>query len=175
VNDSYINVSSDQVRGYDLTLRYSKDIGPGNLLFNGIATHYLEQSNKLFPDDPFIDSNGRLRAPKWTGVLDVQYKWKEWRVRYGMDYIGKMSDYEFFEEDPATSTYKMDTSPYILHSLSLQYKGDKWEITGGVRNIADKDPPSISQGFTNRVGNAPLYSGFDYFGRTYFVNVAKTF
>ena len=29
--------------------------------------------------------------------------------------------------------------------------------------------------FINRVGNAPLYSGYDYFGRTYFVNVSKTF
>jgi outer membrane receptor protein involved in Fe transport len=86
-----------------------------------------------------------------------------------------MSDYAFFEEDPATSTYKMDTPVYVLHSASLQYKADKWSATAGVRNIADRKPPSISQGFTNRVGNAPLYSGFDYFGRTFFVNVTKSF
>ena len=175
INDSYINVSTDQVRGFDLTVRLSKDIGPGNLLVNAVVTKYLEQSSKLFPDDPFIDSNGRLRVPKLTGSLDVQYKWKEWKVRYGMDYIDKMSDYAFFEEDPATSTYKMDTPVYILHHLSLQYKADTWSVTAGVRNLADKEPPKISQGFTSRVGNAPLYSGFDYFGRTYFVNVTKTF
>jgi iron complex outermembrane receptor protein len=175
VNDSYINVSTDQVRGLDFTLRLSKDIGPGNLLVNAVVTKYLEQSSKLFADDPFVDANGRLRAPKLTGSIDAKYKWKEWQLRYGMDYVGKMSDYEFFEEDPATSTYKMDTSVYILHHLSLQYKADTWAVTAGVRNLADKDPPQISQGFTNRVGNAPLYSGFDYFGRTYFVNVTKSF
>jgi iron complex outermembrane receptor protein len=175
VNDSYINVSTDQVRGYDFTIRFSKDIGPGNLLANAVITKYLEQSSKLFPDDPFTDSNGRLRAPKMTASLDVSYKWKEWKVRYGMDWIDSMSDYEFFGEDPATSTYKMDTPVYMLHHLSLQYKADTWAVTAGVRNLADKDPPQISQGFTNRVGNAPLYSGFDYFGRTYFVNVTKTF
>jgi len=27
----------------------------------------------------------------------------------------------------------------------------------------------------NRVGNAPLYSGYDYIGRTYFVNISKSF
>ena len=175
VNDSYINVSTDLVRGIDFTVRLSKDIGPGNLLVNAIVSKYLEQSNKLFPDDPFIDFNGRIRAPKLTGALDASYKWKEWRLRYGMDYLGKMSDYAAFEEDPATSTYKMDTPVYILHHVSLQYKADTWAVIAGVRNLADKEPPQISQGWTNRVGNAPLYSGFDYFGRQYFVNVTKTF
>jgi iron complex outermembrane recepter protein len=175
VDNSYINVSTDRVRGLDFTLRVSKDIGPGNLLVNAVVTKYLEQSNKLFADDPFIDSNGRLTVPKLTGSLDAKYKWKEWTLRYGMDYVGKMSDYDFFGEDPATSTYKMDTGEYILHHLSLQYKADTWAVTGGVRNLTDKEPPQISQGFTNRVGNAPLYSGFDYFGRTFFVNVTKSF
>jgi iron complex outermembrane receptor protein len=175
VDNSYINVSTDRVRGIDFTLRLSKDIGPGNLLVNAVVTKYLEQSNKLFADDPFVDSNGRLTVPKLTASLDAKYKWKEWQLRYGMDYVGKMSDYEFFEEDPATSTYKMDTGVYILHHLSLQYKADTWAVTAGVRNLADKEPPQISQGFTNRVGNTVLYSGFDYFGRTYFVNVTKSF
>ena len=175
VNDSYINVSTDVVRGLDFTLRFSRDVGPGNLLVNAVVTKYMEQSSKLFPTDPLVDSNGRLRAPKITGSVDASYKWKEWKVRYGMDYVGKMSDYAFFGEDPATSTYKMDTDVYILHHLSLQYKADKWSVTAGVRNLTDKDPPQISQGFTNRVGNAPLYSGFDYFGRTYFVNLTRTF
>ncbi len=175
VDNSYINVSTDVVRGYDFTVRYTRDIGPGTLLANAVITKYLEQSSKLFPDDPLVDSNGRLQVPKMTGSLDVQYKWKEWKVRYGMDWIDKMSDYDFFGEDPATSTYKMDTPAYYLHHLSLQYTGDKWSATAGVRNLENKTPPSISQGFANRVGNAPLYSGFDYFGRTYFVNVSKTF
>jgi len=175
VNDSYINVSADLVRGFDFTLRYSRDIGPGNLVANAVITKYLEQSSRLFPTDPLLNSNGRLRAPKLTGSLDVQYKVREWKVRYGMDWIDSMSDYDFYEEDPATSTYKMDTPVYVLHHVSLQYKADKWSATAGVRNLADRKPPSISGGFTNRVGNAPLYSGFDYFGRTFFVNVTKTF
>ncbi len=175
VNDSYINVSTNQVRGFDFTLRYSRDIGPGNLVANAVITKYLEQSAKLFPTDPLLDSNGRLRAPKLTGSLDVQYKVREWKVRYGMDWIDSMSDYNFFGENPATSTYQMETPVYVLHHLSLQYKADKWSATAGVRNLTDRKPPSISQGFTNRVGNAPLYSGFDYFGRTFFVNVTKSF
>ena len=59
--------------------------------------------------------------------------------------------------------------------MSLRYTGDKWSVTAGVSNLTDKAPPSISSGYYNRVGNAPLYSGFDYVGRTFFLNASKTF
>jgi iron complex outermembrane receptor protein len=177
VNDSYINVSTDVVRGYDFTVRVSKDIGPGTFLGNAVITKYLEKSSRLFPEDPVQDVRGLISfgAPKMTASFDLQYKVREWKVRWGIDWIDSMSDYVYYGEDPQTSTYQMDTPSYALHSLSLQYTGDKWSVTGGVRNLSNKLPPPISQGFVSRVGNAALYSGFDYFGRTYFVNVSKTF
>ena len=175
VNDSYINLSSSNVRGYDFTVRYLRNIGPGQFRANALVTQYKEQSGKVFPTDPLVDSNGRIGAPKMTGTLDLSYKAKQWTVHYGMEWVGRMSEYAFYGEDPATSTFKMDTPNYYLHNYSVQYTGDKWSVTAGVRNAADKKPPSISQGFANRVGNAPLYSGFDYIGRSFFVNVNKSF
>lgn len=175
VNDSYINLATDIVKGYDFTLRYVRNIGPGQLIANGTYTKYKDQANKLFPDDPLEITKGTIGSPEETATLDLTYKFKEWRFRYGLEWIGPMSSYAFYEEDPATSTYKMDTPSYSLHNVSVQYTGDKWSVIGGIRNVADKVPPSISQGFASRVGNAPLYSGFDYFGRTFFVNVQKSF
>ncbi|QJR14312.1 TonB-dependent receptor [Usitatibacter palustris] len=177
VNNSYVNVSTDVVKGYDLTVRYVQNIGPGTFRLNGVFTKYKEQANKLFPDDPLVSFNGSIAhgAPEKTGVFDFSYTWKAWRVRYGLEWIDKMSSYEFFEEDPATSTYQMATPSYYRHNLSAEYKADKWSIIVGVRNLEDETPPPISQGFANRVGNAPLYSGFDYVGRTWFVNAQFTF
>ena len=175
VNDSYVNLSTDIVRGYDYTVRYTRNIGPGQFRATAVVTEFKEQSNKIFETDPLVDDNGRISAPKMTGTLALSYKFKEWTMHYGLDWVGRMSDYEFFEQDPATSTFKMDTPNYFLHNYSVQYKGDKWAVTAGVRNAENKKPPSISQGFTNRVANAPLYSGFDYFGRSFFVNLTKSF
>ncbi|MCY7387216.1 MAG: hypothetical protein LH481_03995, partial [Burkholderiales bacterium] len=118
---------------------------------------------------------GLLGAPKMTGTLTLQYKVKGWTGQYGVDWVGKTNSYDFYVENPATSTFKLDTPNYFLHSYSVQYAGDKWSATLGVRNAEDKKPPSISQGVINRVGNAPLYSGYDYVGRTFFVNVNKSF
>jgi outer membrane receptor for ferrienterochelin and colicin len=175
VNNSYVNVSTDVVKGFDYTLRYVRNIGPGTFRANGVITHFREQANKLFPDDPLLSFNGTIGAPKLTGVFDFSYQWKEWRVRYGLDWIDRMSSYFFYGEDPDTSTYKMDTPSYTRHNLSAEYKKDKWSVVVGVRNLADKEPPPISQGFANRRGNAALYSGFDYVGRTWFANGTFTF
>lgn len=122
-----------------------------------------------------------IRNPANTASLDLNYKWKNWRVRYGIDWVDKMDSYAYYEQrnpglfDPATSEYKLYTPNYFLQALSLQYEADKWSVTGGVRNLANRKPPTISQGVYNTVGNAPLYSGYDYFGRSYFVNITKSF
>jgi outer membrane receptor for ferrienterochelin and colicin len=77
--------------------------------------------------------------------------------------------------DPATSAYKLYTPNYFLQAISVKYEADKWSVTGGVRNFADRKPPTISQGVYSTVGNALLYSGFDYFGRSYFLNITRSF
>lgn len=176
VNNSYVNVSTDRVRGFDYTARYVRGLGAGTFRLNAVMTRYVKQENKLFPDDPFESINGHIGSPKKTGTLDAAYLWRGFTFRYGLDWVGKMSMYGYYEEDPETSTYKMDTPDYIVHSFSTQYKVDKkWAVTAGVRNFTNKSLPQISQGFDNRVGNAPLYSGYDYVGRTWFMSGTYSF
>ncbi|PTA72412.1 MULTISPECIES: TonB-dependent receptor [unclassified Stenotrophomonas] len=175
VYDSYVNLAVDKVRGYDFTLRYTRDVGPGTLRANVQVTHFTEQSNKLFADDALQDYNGMLNTPAYTGTLDLVYSWNKWRARYGLEWVDSMDSYDYYNLDPATSVYKFAVPSYFTHSLSAEYTGDKWSVTAGVRNLRNEEPPMISSGAYNRVGNAPLYSGYDYVGRTYFVNVSKSF
>ncbi|MEI8326987.1 MAG: TonB-dependent receptor, partial [Betaproteobacteria bacterium] len=178
VNDSYVNLATDIVRGYDLTARYTNDVGLGRLRLNMSVTEYDEQSNKLFADDPLDNTNGTIAQPRWSGALEANYTVKEWTYFYGMEWVGKTSTYDYFGEDPATSSYKLNTPNYFLQSASITYKDTvgKWSATLGVRNLADVKPPVISaQAGYNRVGNAALYSGYDYLGRRLYLNVSKTF
>jgi outer membrane receptor protein involved in Fe transport len=66
----------------------------------------------------------------------------------------------------------LEVGDYQEHFMSVRYSSDRWEVTGGVRNLFDEEPPTISQGFYNRQGNSPYYSGYDFFGREAFVQVA---
>jgi outer membrane receptor protein involved in Fe transport len=178
VNDSYVNLATDIARGYDITARYTTDVGVGRLRTNLSLTKFDEQSNKLFSEDALDDVNGTIGSPAWSGALDMNYTVKGWNYYYGLEWVGKTSSYDYYEEDAATSTYKLDTPSYFLHSASVRYKDTvgKWEVTFGVRNLTDVKPPAISAQVTySRVGNAPLYSGYDYGGRRFFLNLTKSF
>jgi outer membrane receptor protein involved in Fe transport len=175
VHDSYVNLATDNVKGLDYTLRYRKDVGPGTALFNLGITQYTEISNKLFAEDPLEDYVGMIDNPEFTGTADLSYAWDKWRVRYGVEWIKGMESYTYYEEDPATSIYDLEVGDYWQHNASVQYTAEGWTVTAGVRNLWNEEPPTISAGVNNRVGNAPLYSGYDYLGRTAFVNLTKSF
>lgn len=175
VSDSYVNLATDNVKGLDYTVRYRKDVGPGTALLNLAITQYTEISNKLFEEDPLVDYTGMVNNPEFTGTADVSYAWDQWRVRYGVEWIQGTDSYAYYEEDPVTSDYDLAVDDYWLHNASVQYSADGWTATLGVRNLFNENPPTISAGVYNRVGNAPLYSGYDYLGRTAFVNLTKSF
>ncbi len=180
VTSSYVNISVNKVRGWDFTTRYVRDIGPGEFRATASVTNLMEQSGRTFPGDPMVNFTGTVNSPQYTGDLDLSYKFKNWRISYGLDWVDNTSSYEYNDEDPATSVYDLDTPNYFLNNISLQYRGDNWTITGGVRNVADKTPPTVTGALSgdaswNIVGNSPIYSGYDYLGRTFFLNVSKSF
>ncbi len=177
INDSYINVASALTRGNDYTFQYTNNVGIGKLQVRVEATQFLMQGTKLFSTDPWQDLNGAITQPKWSGAFDLNYTVKNWGFHWGTEVVGKMNEYALDGEDSSTSQYRLKTATYLLHSASVSYADPigKWKATLGVRNLADRNPPSISTGVDNRIGTAPLYSGYDLEGRTFFMSVSKSF
>ena len=179
VNDSYVNIATDILKGFDYNLRYRRDIGPGRLLANLYITQYTERVSTLFDTDPIRDRVGIINSPEFAGTFDASYSWDRWNVRYGIDWTSETNYDEYylryFGYDLTGLGYQPNTPDYFLHHISGQYRADDWTITAGIRNIWNEEPPHISAGITNRVGNAPLYSGYDYVGRTAFINISKSF
>jgi outer membrane receptor protein involved in Fe transport len=91
--------------------------------------------------------------------------------------VGGANSYGYLGLDAATSIYKFDTPAYFKHNISVKYSNpvQKWDVVVGIRNLTDVKPPVISSGYYSRVGNAVLSSSYDYFGRTFFVNMNKSF
>ena len=176
VKQGFINLATDIVKGYDMNARYTNNLGIGKLRLNLSLTKFNTQSNKLFANDPIDEVNGTLNNPAWAGTLDANYEVRNWRFFYGMDWSQGTDSYAYNSENPDTSTFQLKVPSYVTHTAAVRYKGDKWEATVGVRNLTNKEPPVISaQAAYNRVGNAPLYSGYDYVGRRFYVNVTKSF
>lgn len=188
VNNGYVNLSTDIVKGYEFNGRLATDILDGRFVLNANVTKYTEQSSRLFPEEFLTDANGTYVTPDWVGSFDATYRNGPWTFRYGMNWIdGSSGTYEYFAFDEQTGevdealaqayrdAYLLEVPDYFLHSASLQFNvEDNFELTVGVRNIFDTAPPKISAAVTV-LGNAPLYSGFDYYGRTFFVNTTFDF
>lgn len=179
VTTGYLNVAAQVARGWDFTARYTRDVGPGTFRANVAVTHYLEQGSQTFPDQPYRNFNGRMGSPDYTGQLDLSYSLRGWQMRYGVDWVGAVSDYDYYMDnfgDDYRPDYQMSIDDYFLHTVSARYSGDKWSVTAGIRNVADKDPPSgISAAAGNVIGNSLLSSSYDYLGRTFFLNYSKSF
>ena len=157
-------------------MRYTGDVGPGSLRINAGATRYFEQASRIASTDSFDDDNGEIYTPKWTGDLDVTYKIGKVSLYYGLNWVGAMDSYAAVGEDPATSIYQFRTPDYFTHDASVSVNIQDFRLTAGVRNFTGKEPPQISAFVFNRLGNSPLYSGFDHVGRTFFINFsAKVF
>lgn len=183
VNSDYVNLSTDIVKGFEFNGRYAVDLFGGNFVLNGQVTKYTEQSSRLFPEEFLTDANGTYVTPDWVGAFDATYRRGKVTVRYGVDWIdGSEGTYDYFAFDEQTGqvdeafaqdlrdSYRLEVPNYFLHSASVQFNPrDDLELTIGVRNLFDKQPPRISA-YPNVIGNAPLYSGYDYVGRSFFVN-----
>jgi outer membrane receptor protein involved in Fe transport len=189
VHDDFTNIATARVEGFDFNVRWVRDIGPGNLRVNLLLTQYLHQQQKLFSTDPFTDFNGLPASPAYTANLDATYTYHGWKVRYGLEWVAPTNAYAYEFGDGATAAdawifapnilYDLDTESYFLHSLSLQYRSTHgWQLTIGVNNLTDENPPffaSVDGVSFPRAGNALIYSGYDYRGREYFVNVTRSF
>jgi len=188
VTSSFVNLSEDVVKGYEFNGRYAQNLFGGRFVLNANVTKYTEQSSRLFPEDFTQDANGVITAPDWVGNFDATYAIKGVTFRYGLDWIdgdrNKSYEYEAFDETTGEivaddeqffrDNYYLETKNYFLHSASVQFDvAKRYQFTVGVRNLFDRDPPRITAGSPSYtvIGNAPLYSGYDFQGRTFFANV----
>jgi len=173
----YVNIATSKLRGIDYNARIALPLGPGKLALNAQVTQYLQRYNRNLPTDPTVELTGLYTGnayPRFTGVFDGTYALKQFSLHYSIEWTQHLDSNAYFNGGP---TYNFRTPDYFLHSMSGTFRTEdgKFALTAGVRNLFDTDPPQITSGAFNRVGNSPLYSGYDFIGRSFFVNVSTKF
>ncbi|MEY4270625.1 MAG: hypothetical protein RLZZ58_1841, partial [Pseudomonadota bacterium] len=176
VIQSFVNISDAKVRGIDFAARYSRDIGAGKFRLNANLTKFLERYSRTLPTQTPINVVGELSNPQWTGTFDASYARNGWNFRYGVEWIdATTSNPRAALNGFSPLIYDLSTPDYFLHTASIRYEQEKFGITLGVRNIFNRTPPTISSDWTNTIGNGPLYSGYDFRGRSFFINMTAGF
>ncbi|MEO1660728.1 MAG: TonB-dependent receptor [Pseudomonadota bacterium] len=191
IRASYLNVNSQNQRGLDLELRYVQDLELGELTIESSMAWSFERIVNLFGAD-FIagvennDFNGRVGYPYVSGDLLVQLERGDWTYSFFSDYVGRQdnnSQYRANLDGPLTyqgipgARYKGYTEATMYHGASIQWEGDTWTFSGGVRNVFDEAPPAVSSTVVSILsGTTPLYAtSHDLLGRRAFMSVQKRF
>lgn len=195
-----INVNSETAKGVDINLNYNQDVTMFKRNVELFAD--LDLNHKIERDVTQLDDNGnatvteyvgRIAFPEWTGTLSAGAEYDNWRVTWSSRYIGEgqQPDTEDFSDIYGSSETCYGAAngdvdcrdvdfvdEFWSHDLSVGYSGDTFNVTVGVRNLFDEEPPLVDPSeYTTNGGNVPLGAGYNagIFGRAMFVRVGKQF
>lgn len=176
VQNNYVNVAEQQNRGYDLTWRYKHSFSWADLTWEGQATWQIEDIIN-FSGLATVDANYVSGEPAFTANTQLRLDRGDWTAFWAVDFLGEQYSIEAKEgatsRYPENVTFKRWREPTAYHDVSLRRKMDDLQITVGVQNVFDEQPPA--QSFNEfRVGTAAL-NQYDMFGRRAFINIAKKF
>jgi iron complex outermembrane receptor protein len=195
-----LNLASSRYRGIDLDATFRTATPIGKLTTNWSAT-YMMKAEKTVPDP---DAAGGLRTESSVGRFDsyddVTFRWisrlvfslkssDQWANSLTVNYRSGYWDKEFTAGDGRIRVVNADgtlggytdlkgrrVNSYATLDWQSKYIFNKnWSVTGGIRNLADKNPPlSIRDtGGGNQVGYDGRYT--DPLGRTFYLTGSYKF
>ena len=191
------NFGEIHFRGLDLAAFYRWDMFGGQMSTSFQGNYLLEQ--QIAPlagvnDNATYDCAGKInvqcQSPKWRHIANIRYSrdWAtvnlRWRYFGDMDYINQFgkplsTDKHLCSTGGGTTAGfrsclgngKLSAYNYLDLSASAQI-GDFGDLTVGVNNIADKEPPLLGNTLVAN-GNAP--GGYDQAGRFFFASFTVKF
>ena len=178
------NFGERSFRGIDLGVNYRFDALGGRFMTSLQGSYLLEQEITPLPgvnEDATYDCAGLVnpscQSPEWRHIANVRYSrdWYtvnlRWRYYGSMDYI--LTSGAVGTGDTLTAANGgVDAYNYFDLSASA-YIGEYAELTVGVNNIADKEPPLVGGALAPLNGNS--LGGYDQAGRYFFTSVTFKF
>jgi iron complex outermembrane receptor protein len=177
------NFGERRFRGIDLGAVYRFDLGPGRLTTSFNGNYVLEQEVVPLPgvnEDATYDCAGKInpscQSPEWRHIANARYSLDNYSVNLRWRYFGAM-DYELENGNPGTADLILaeDGEQEAVSYIDLSgtaFVGEHTEITVGVNNIADKEPPMVGASLATN-GNA--LGGYDQAGRYFFGSITFRF
>ncbi|MBB5518344.1 TonB-dependent receptor domain-containing protein [Amphiplicatus metriothermophilus] len=198
VDAGFINIGRVTVRGFDFnTLLGATPFSIGNdpvdFTLDVRSTFIFEQEEEII--DSLDDNIREVGNPRWRGQGTAIADWRNWRALWRARYIGPQvndAPSTFGARDTCRPIIDLsgarDTSDvlcrdvdfvksYWVHNAAVTWRNDVWSVTAGINNVFDRDPPKADSAevLVSAAGNFPLGVGYDFFGRTYTLNVRRQF
>ncbi|GIL39930.1 TonB-dependent receptor domain-containing protein [Roseiterribacter gracilis] len=174
-----LNIARYQARGLDMQITYSTPLSRfgapsawGNFTFDFLGSYLSKKTFEPSPSDQSLTNRdaGELPDPKLKFRIQGIYEVGQWQFTWTTNYLGHMElNNEAFIEDAFPHT----VPDYWLHSIRGQYDFGKYQVFGGVNNLANKEPPYIPATYLGT--GATTGSIYDNRGRFFFMGARAQF
>ncbi len=183
VENNYVNVATQIDQGLDLNITYVTHLTDDLKLTIDSRNAWTFYTTTVLLGGQVNNYLGQVGQPGYVGQLSFKFEQGRWTFNWFVDMVGHSTDNPFvsnidtnFLTSGETVTLNHTVGFYSTSTLSIRYKFKEWAVELGCKNIFDTDPPEYSAyGFQNRIGTAPLTSQYDWIGRSFFLDLKRTF
>lgn len=185
---TFFNVGEITARGIDINTRFDMDLPlapagePVNWTFTTATSFVLEQEQQTFDPTDRDDNLNEIGSPQFRLNLDSKFSWGDFTLVSNHRRIGRQFEdpTEIFRDNPFFTgvqlTRDLDFVEAVwYHDAAVVWTRDNFSLSAGVNNITDREPPLIDDSEGPNRNNAVSSTGYDFFGRTYFVTGRITF
>ncbi|MGV2453632.1 TonB-dependent receptor [Acinetobacter seifertii] len=163
------NLGGIKTSGFDVGLSWvSPMTATGRFGFNIDGTYITDYKYQAEPDGEWIGVAGSYTGLdyqsiilRWKHTANVNWNYENWALNLQQNFSRGYQDQNSNDQNHRVSDY-------TTYNISGTYKGFKnLELTAGIKNIFDEDPPASNVIDNFQMGYDPRYA--DPLGRTYFV------
>jgi outer membrane receptor protein involved in Fe transport len=178
------NFGNLETRGIDLNLSYNWSMFGGHAYATLVGTDLLNYKVDPLPgvnSQAQYDCAGKINSscgnPKWRHIVNLGYSRDWWSVNVRWRHFGALNyvntDGSLATTDHLVANHDHKISAYNWLDLSGTFKlGSRLNLTVGVNNITDRQPPLVGNSLTF---NANTPGGYDELGRYFFTNISMKF
>ena len=152
IHSSFINLSSQDVQGMDVSSHYGFELDSyGDLKF-GLEYSYLHNFEK-----DGLDYTGEYKFPQHRWLLTTNWTMDNFAANINLSYIGEFEDTPDINFDGVLD-FESNKSRMIDSQLLVDMSGtyrfnEMFKLTLGVNNVFDEEPPfAIGDGDTDLYG-----------------------
>ncbi|PLK22797.1 hypothetical protein C0V72_12905 [Porphyrobacter sp. TH134] len=187
VDASFINVGEITARGIDIATSFGTELGfwkiDGEAVYLNWSTAtaiLLEQEEQVAPTAPRDDNVGEIGSPGTRFFNTFSLGWRGINFLMQNRFIGSQQQddtpvtaFSVFGRDPSgqlTRPVSWVGSQWI-HDIAISFTRGKYTISAGINNVTDEEPPLVDFGVgAPNNNNAVTGTGYDLFGRSFFVS-----
>ncbi len=169
-----MNLGQIKTRGVDLSLLYRLPPKPwGNVVLTVDGTYVDKYDYQNERGGPFFQNAGRYPEDvpvfRWRHNLTVAWSLAPYTWTLSNRYLSGYDD-----QNDVEPQFEQRVDPYSTWTLAGTYSGNRQiDITVGIKNLFDEEPPYTNQTTTFQQGYDPRFT--DPLGRSYFVRATYRF